>query len=283
MEEKSIFIVYRDNDLFAEYVPAIVAKLQELGRAVEVKVFPRDTVEEEIGKWLEERASTLKGKTIACDKTTLRSLPRSGCLWDLLGGLMEPGDYTPRARLDDTFASAACDLFYPEKEDLADRRSQPSTEAYRQAFTELFRRILQVERPKRIFLSRELLSAHDPFSYGLDNRRWERSDFDDGTRERCFDKANDDVADDLRHALERAGYAWEDIEVVGSITDCPKEGHESWILYDRHEEKPAISMRKLQIPLENLIRDAHAENLLPLGVDEIRDTIVKQMDYLKYW
>src|SRR3990170_5490093 len=64
-----ILIIYRDNDLFEKYVPEIARILQTKGRKVEIKNFPRGTVEYEIKGWYEENLERLAGTEIISDDT----------------------------------------------------------------------------------------------------------------------------------------------------------------------------------------------------------------------
>lgn len=78
-ERKPLIIVYRDNDLFREYVPFIRDVLEERGYHVELQAFPPETDEEEIKKWYLEHSRDLGTKNIIADGTSIYA---SGYNWE---------------------------------------------------------------------------------------------------------------------------------------------------------------------------------------------------------
>jgi hypothetical protein len=72
-EPKPFFLIYRDNDLFKEYIPVIASILQEEGRLVKVQSFPAGTPEEDINRWYLEHGAEVNSSRILADYTTKRS------------------------------------------------------------------------------------------------------------------------------------------------------------------------------------------------------------------
>ncbi len=64
-----LFFIYRDNTLFKKHVPIIQKKLVEMGRQVDMQIFPQGTQEENIERWYKENKQLLSKKAIISDRT----------------------------------------------------------------------------------------------------------------------------------------------------------------------------------------------------------------------
>ena len=77
LEAMPMYIIYRENDLYASLMPRILETLQQLGRKVVVHVFPAMTSEEEIQRYLaqDDVKESLQNVGFLRDYTCSKQLP----------------------------------------------------------------------------------------------------------------------------------------------------------------------------------------------------------------
>lgn len=64
-----LFFIYRNNTLFKKYIPIILKNLNEMGRQVDVQIFPEGTQGADIERWYQENKELLSKKAIISDRT----------------------------------------------------------------------------------------------------------------------------------------------------------------------------------------------------------------------
>ena len=62
-------VIYRDNDLFQEYVPEIESYIKSLNGEIQLAPFSKGTDKYTIQKWYEENRDALAGKVLLTDNT----------------------------------------------------------------------------------------------------------------------------------------------------------------------------------------------------------------------
>lgn len=73
----SVYVIYRDNNLYQTLIPKIVENLEKVGKKVIQRSFPAGTPEEEIKKYFEDEKvkDSLKNTELLSDNTCYKNLP----------------------------------------------------------------------------------------------------------------------------------------------------------------------------------------------------------------
>jgi hypothetical protein len=296
---KDIFLVYRNNDLFAKYISKLTEMIKSLGYNVETKSFPRGTEKKEIERWILENKEILKGKVYFSDDTcALYSFYSNKEISDLRKGL-KMGDLdslfqeaTARAVIgeDEAFVIRGGEIRLwktvreqmRQTEKAFNRKSVDSevTEKKKQssgrAIPILIKQIIEkngLPNQVSIVASKYLLS-HEPFNryYGFIPREKEDLSLED------LQDAIDRAVSKITEWLIRGGIPKERISTRNDDSS-DKEGN--WVIFDRHEFTTNRKNRPrkafpLQLPLPNFFQDALEHLCVPRN--HMEENLVKVLE-----
>lgn len=292
-------LVYRDNDVYGEYIPEVVHTIREIsGREVKTKVFPRGTDEKEILQWAEGHKGGLDTQQIFSDHTFLRSLkPNEELEYFLEGsiarideshGIVESPGY-----LDGLFFDATSRVVLgrgSEEKEPEDMTPEKKLERFKDGFTRIISQILKNKesKPSKVIVVEEELDAHH--MWGHDSAR----DPEESLSQRAH-RATGIV----KAWLMEAGIAEDTIEIVeksirGEMEKQDRKG--TWIIADRHtnlalmpasqEERRrmrtdiiALERAKLlELPLENLFISANRQGLIEIEPGEMKNVLTQILE-----
>jgi hypothetical protein len=260
-----IFMIYRDNDLFKEYIPKITETLRGLGRKVEIQNFPAGTEWKEMEELVEEHKINFEGKEVVADETVTNLLRERKDLkirelkWSYLDKL--------------TNETVAETILGDEYEEMLDYNpsGEKSLVYVEKAIPTIVEHILQNKEniPDEVVVSSSLIKSHAPFGYFSENEAKEK----------------------VKEWLVKGGIPKEAFKKKEERTE--KKRSTIWYILDRHNSgyprgSSKVKMREwegketkeiyLGLPLANFFRDALSSGLLELKPEELQkyDQILKK-------
>jgi len=293
-----IFMIYRDNDLFKEWVPKIAETLKGLGRKVEIQSFPAGTEKEEIKKWLKDEKERLKKGDLITDHTVQSTLRYSG--------ISEVTKDQTRINLDDVMEDVAIETLWGDEDkeeykkmidpnyrsEFAAENENRRKEIWiniEKAISILVNRILENKEnyPDQIVINTRRLGDHEPFvefGYSIKNGFViERS-----TKE--MREGDEKAGEVLKEWLIKAGISAENLFLTDE--DPKSEDYETkiprssktekfirWFIYDRHLGQPAgvidtPDYKKiiLRLPFADFFSDAVSNNLVAFNPEKLQQS-----------
>lgn len=234
-----IFICYRDNNNFSEFVPDIVKQLQALGRQVEIHSFPKGTPEDEIKRWYELNKKQMEWHQVISD-TTFESIAglklgndekKTHMKYSLnLDRLMDTS--TERAVMGGTIET---DLWSKEK------TLEECLDGEKTMVTSLLERIKESGKLKKIYILSHRINDHSQYTRRIAEKLAgdEANISNRGEKEKAIKKSmQGQYALFLRECCEAAGIANVEILPSGNISwerihQISRENG-AYIFYDRH-------------------------------------------------
>lgn len=163
-----IFIIYRDNELFAAHMPSVVETLTNLGVQINSHIFPAGTAKEEMADWIKTHDSELTEASFLCDQTLtnlLRKDERRYSDWQKIG-----------YNLDDIFEDVVSQVVTGEEDpkqiledvDYGQQTPEEKLEKTKGIFINIIRQIIVSQgNPKAIIIMRAGLNSHAPFGNSM--------------------------------------------------------------------------------------------------------------------
>lgn len=265
----TIFMIYRDNDLFKEWVPKIAETLKGLGRRVEIQSFPAGTSEAEIDKWIEENKDEIYNSDIVTDGTVeseFYSTMRGEKIEENLKQLKQPEHLGSLDKLLDR-ATQRIVLGKEESEikfwsGLRDYRDREvvDLESFKEAYSRIVKQILKNKEnmPIKVYILQEKIKDHVPF----------RED------EIVGDKRA--TAEILQKWLVEGGIPEEIIECTEHKAE-DKKGN--WIIKDRHNREWSTYYGiELRLPLESFYYDTTTKGLIKIEAEELENELREMLE-----
>jgi hypothetical protein len=270
-----IAFIYRENDLFKEWIPVMVNNLKNMDRRAEIHEFPRGTEEAEIQEWLIENQEKFKDKDISVDGTVREELFNSGF------GRNHLLKYEPHY-IDDILSDFSSRVFFGknkkelQKETEYAKTYEGSLETCEKSFVVIIERILKNAEPKRINIFLSNILDHEPFSKKPDNKENEAK--------------NREIAKEqiggwfIKGGVDRKQIAFnpeENYKKIKESIEKKKGSAGNWLVFDRHllgglEErlgKIKTDSIKLQLPLGNFLQDAINNSLLQIDSSKAEEEL----------
>lgn len=277
-----ILLMYRDNDLFSQHIPGVVAELQSLGRFVEVQSLPAGTPSSKVREWSEQNAAIFRGKLVLTDGTC-------GYSSDPYGQAVKKD----MAYLDRLFSLRTQRVLLGEH-----FREVGDYEAYgenikhvKSGYLNLLRRILEgpEHMPEKVIIVRDMMLDHEFRSFRDSLSDEDRKLYRGGKTSlmmednvRRYREICDPAVSLFRQWLIEAGVPEETIEVTDNrtiretafINSKLKQGpnlNRFWIFRDRHnlEKEGLIYGYQFQLPLSNFLEQAREYGLVDVKPDEL--------------
>lgn len=234
-----VSVIYRENDLYQKYVPMFLAAIENCGHEIGVvKVFPREAERAEVDNAIR---AFLGGKD-------------SILLHDFVG---RTGGSQKRVNIDWVLVEAVSRSFLGDEYDRARNEWQEydldsTIAAFKEFFPWAVQRILEKNRPGKIYISEDRILDHSPFCYVKKAGGTEA-----------------DACDMLVELLEQVGIS----RNMVIFTDAPADEKGMWVIQDRHSRKEYSESTILQLPLPNFFKTAAEAGFLEC---EITDEAVKE-------
>lgn len=276
---KPIRIVYRENDLFPNYVSEIKNYLESKGRKVDVTSFPEGTEEENIKKWFKGNVSSLEKEILLTDYTCNFPYMNRGELppaneelkkirysSEILDEIIEKSHLASLIQL----SGAEGFKFLKSMENLG--KFKVGLNDYKGVYESLFKTILNSSKkePEKIYLIQKYLNSHfypDELQ-GKFSKRSEEEKFISSLFEEYLIGAG--IPKEKIKTLENLDYS--------QINNIDKP--DNWIVIDRHNDnKDHIkNANLLMLPFEHLIEkiDIHKKDMTDEVVKHIK-TFVDEM------
>lgn len=282
-----LLFVYRDNTLFKKYVPIILKNLAEMGRQVDVMIFPEDTQREDIHKWYEENKELLSKKAIVSDVTA--GIPyemQDEVRYELGAREVESVDRLINKVLQKILFGDSID-----EDGIEDPRGDGNVETSKRFITTVVKNILKNpnQHPEKVLILSSNMGDHiGEFDAEFDAEETSkmRNDFDfrytKDTKEAC-----EYVTAKVKEWLVESGLESEQIEVItDTIPNRSREELEeflekldqpnTWVITDRHtsigsRESDRRRMRSaivLKMPLGNFYEEAREQGILCSSEEE---------------
>jgi hypothetical protein len=284
-EQLPILFVYRDNDLFREYIPEIIKNLQTWGRKVEAQVFPQGMETEKIKEWLESNQDILEGKDLVSDWTVANNIT-----YELKRRLAEKGtgfkreldttfDFATKATILGEDVSEILSNFQRRKDELEMiRREQESHEqsGKEKQGIKILEKELQKEElflsakfieaitkiilekdgmPKNVYLLRGGILDHPPLEY---------------VSEEYSDEEEEKAAKLVREWLVNGGISGDVIQIKKDFDNYLKQDilgkEKTWLITDRH--RIAEKYHKDLFLFGEGKKDIHYLNEVQIPIDE---------------
>jgi len=278
-DQLPILFIYRDNDLFREYMPGIINNLQAWGRKVETQIFPQGTDEEKIDEWFDSKILETKtkarrldrkyiytvhpdlmGKEIMTDWTASRSMSsrtkRRG--FDIENKIEETGTkfMGHREKIDKIFDDVVESVILGDmsihglsrRTELGDKTLEEMMQRYGHVIAEIVKLILEKEpAPNKVYILTDSLYDHVPFGA----IRAEKA------KEKGIDEDEYKVGEEeCRYAVElitewlvKGGIQKDSIFsmnniISSSIPEKNEKGESTWFIFDRHNFEPKWNLPK---------------------------------------
>lgn len=284
-----VFVAYRNNDFFVEFVPKIINDLKRRDIPVETKIFPKGTPDEEIKKWAEENRHILTEKELILDATIRRNLGSTNDLTvkkskqggsSYLDSIFE--EVSGRAILGSEFLDKIEEgNMYRERKSLKERTDEERWELTKSGFQEIMRNLIEAngEQPDQIILVIKKLADHDPFTLlwqdKLPDKKKPYIRFEE-TREQYGDpKAVEIIAE----WLKELGISEDKIIKANDINTELIDKSNNFVILDRHTKlsfQPNHS-KVLKMPMPNLWESARKYGL-KIEPDKLNDELQKVLD-----
>lgn len=277
--------IYRDNTLFKKHVPIILKNLAEMGRHVDIQIFPEGTQREDIKKWYEENKELLSKKAIVSDRTA-----------DIPSEMNAEVKYKLGARkvedLDRLISKVLKKILLGEVEE-----SDGNIETSKRFITTIIKNILKNhdQHPEKVLLLSSNMGSH--------LSEFDREKLKEGEKENkdfaWTEEAREYVTVKVKEWLVECGLESEKIEVIqdkisgqlNRIPGCYFSGEQkkflekldkpnTWIITDRHTgidnnesetNAPIRSAIVLKMPLGNFYDEAKNHNLIYSSEEEIEN------------
>ncbi len=272
--EKPIFIIYRENDLYRDFVPKLVKKLEEMGKKVEVESFNRDQNIDEI----EQKGSVLlpreKRNEIALNTTVIMDNTSAEAV-----GMWQRQDIN----LDDLVNQIYSDVYLGKEFNEPSQLENKESTSYSELLNILGGLIEEVRKNypnlNTIALINNSFDVHDKIKNtdaelldGLENNleafnNWERMN-----TER---KGAHAESREMRILINRLSklIPTENIIVYDQITDFDNDGH-TLVIVDRHHVSDEARLEKagkyrIILPIASAMEDMAKSGLLNLPEEKI--------------
>lgn len=241
----SIFIAFRDNDLFKEQIPEIVKKLQLMGRNVNIQNFPKGTEKEEIKKWYEGNKDKLQGMEIISDYT-----------FQQYAGLKVQPELVLDWIMDD---AAEIAVIGSSHDKMFEASAEKALDIERQIFIRIIKRIQEKTngRIKKIFLVKQINNHHSRYFLKTTMELQDKSGKD---QNKSLKEKEQEYAELLKQWSEIAGI--QKIQIVNSPNEVPETASEeegTYVIYDRHIDQNIGLIfydKKLPLPVADLLYEA---------------------------
>ena len=249
---KSIMIVYRNNDLFEKQIPLIVEGFSLMGRKVKIKSFPESTIREEITDWYwyKENIRSFKDKEFITDKTA--DIP-----WGLRKNIKQTDldnlllDITKRAIFGEEYKRFQTEI---------EKREGPVPEKHsKEWYTRMVKEIITDSKkiPDETYIFLDRISDHS-------------NAYDQKEKINSLEKS---VAEKFRGWLISAGLNSEKIKIVQQLSSSNRGGISYFLPGGRKV------VREIDKPGYWTIVDRHAKNI----VEEIKNAKCLQLPEVNFY
>lgn len=271
-----LFFIYRDNTLFKKYVPIILKNLADMGRTVDIQIFPKGTQEKDIEKWYKENKELLSKKAIVSDGTATIPYQMEGEIKYELGARKVEG-------LDRIISEVLEKILFGGKKPKID--GDGDIETSKKFMTTIIKNILKNpdQHPEKVLLLSSRMGDHlagfDLPEFYREKSEEEKKENKDYVRR---EEACKYVTAKVKEWLVECGLESKKIEVIqGEQKFLEKlDQPNTWIITDRHThitndesetDAPIRSAIVLSMPLGNFYNDAKNHNLIYSSEEEIEN------------
>jgi hypothetical protein len=261
-----LLVIYRDNNLFKEWIPILIESLKSREHKIEIQNFPAGTSGEEIRKWWRENKDDLKGKKIIADRTTQGAFSPPLGVEEEFGSeyrekllkeekeVMENLDFVGSRALDKWSHAAEKSIL---KEILGNKElneiekrglDYDDMEVVDKAFPALIKSILESKEniPEEIYVLKSQLSVHEPLRTFSERPKGVSED----------EEYHDGIAlEKVTGWLTKGGVPLKKLVAIESkmdVENCKKiDRKNNWLIGDRHAVAEASSFEKGTIPAKD--------------------------------
>jgi len=256
----SMDIIYRDNDLFQEYIPEIEKYFKSLNGDVRFTSFPKGADEDTIRDWYKKNRDNLTGKVLLTDYTCCSKY-----------GEVEASKASKEGGLDQILSQAFTDTLEDElgKKNFAEKID--SLETYDQIFPKIFKMLFSKKEfiPNEVHIIENYISAHIE-SLTPDAEK----DIETGmTKENA-------IAKRFKKYIEGAGFPSESIAIQNDILkEIDKKNN--WILVDRHNSnlESITEATTIDLPFGSFIQSAQEHGLIEFPKEKMTENLIPALAY----
>lgn len=256
----SMDIIYRDNDLFQEYIPEIEKYFKSLNGDARFTSFPKGTDENIIRDWYKKNRDNLTGKVLLTDSTCY---PK--------GGEVEASEASKEGGLDQILNQAFTDVLEDElgKKNFAEKID--SLETYDQIFPKIFKMLFSKKEllPNEVYIIENYISAH----IGSLTPDVEK-DIAAGTTKETV------IAKRFKKYIESAGFHSGSIAIQNDILkEIDKKNN--WILVDRHNRnlESITEATTIDLPFGSFIQSVQKHGLIEFPKEKMTENLIPALAY----
>lgn len=247
-------VVYRDNDLFQEYVPKIENYIKSIGGEINFSSFPKGTDKNIIKDWYNDNKETLSDRFLLTDNT---------CYPDYNLKLKQQGNLD--SILDNAFFDSLKDEIGPEffEGKNSNESDLKTVESFDKVFPKIFKLLLEKSenQPKEINIIQASIGDH---FYG--------------SRDAGIDSQSESgrqvIAEKFKKYIEEAGFTNKNISISDNVVSG-MDKEDAWVLIDRHNKNvDSIEKAKvLVLPFSNFIKSISEQGLLKIPKDKVEENL----------
>lgn len=262
---KQIMLMYRQNELFKEYMPVIRKKLENLEYIVNEQIFETGTDRNKIDKWQSENIDLLSNKIVLTDRTCVG-------IYEVSENInIEIKEF---AYLDNLFSRAAAQIVTPayrayDLDEQFHRNYEEGLKISQEIISSLVKEMLLVHTPNNIYVFLDHIYEHSPFDkiwYTFCNKN-------------KSEEAEEFVIKYIKETFEKGGFPAQKVHVTYNAKDpfaslCEQN---NWLITDRHFFKDIIvSGKHLILPIADFYRSGLKQGLIKLK--GLEDELEKKLE-----
>lgn len=256
----SMDIIYRDNDLFQEYIPEIEKYFKSLNGNVRFTSFPKGTDENIIRDWYKQNRDNLAGKVLLTDNTCSPKYRE-----------VEASKASVKGGLDQILSQAFTDTLGDEigKKNFAEKID--SLETYDQIFPKIFKMLFSKKEllPNEVHIIENYISAH------IEHLTPDaEKDIEAGTKKETV------IAKRFKKYIEDAGFPSGSIAIQNDILkEIDKKNN--WILVDRHNRnlESVTEATTIDLPFGSFIQSVEKHGLIEFPKEKMIENIIPSLAY----
>lgn len=278
--KKTLYLVYRDNQLFQSHNQRIIDGLTIEGYRIIHQVFPAGTKPDEIANWTEDHITELQHGELLTDGTVANAI--SGRAYakkeEEMKKLYEK--LSPGHNLDYIMKGATNKVLLGDR--LVDEYGKPNDyeknmEIVGQAFVRLIRNIIldPDKVPDKVLIVEAFINDHEPFGYDPHgNKGNEKVD-------------PQDAINHIRSWLAEAGIPEDKIEVLTKNQGFDEwyertNSNKNWLIIDRHAVSnhvgPSGKSKVLELPISSFLESATKLGLVSqVNEEELKRAIEQEI------
>ncbi len=278
-------IVYRDNELFQNYIPEMKKYLESIGKKVEIKSFPKETSFEGIFSWFEKNINSLEKEVLLTDKTSY--MEDYGIGSEDLGGeikytrknLNQIMEESHLAAFGELAGANGCEFSEKISKIINPDGTERKLHDYALSYEILFKMILESsQKPEKVYIIQNNLADH---FYPCEIKEKKKKLLENSPETYSLESGKL-VSPLFKEYLMNVGMPEKKIEVLEDLHNLPIEEmdkNNNWVVIDRHNQGITRLHKAniLKVPLEHLI-----EEKVNLYQNDLKENVLKYVKgYLK--